>query len=996
MTPNGQPRTETVEMMRTFFCLMFANLLLPQFTAAQSPAEPIDFGRQIQPILAKRCYACHGPDKAEGGLRLNSKEAAFAKLESGTHAITAKDAAKSELLKRVTSREEGVQMPPEGAPLTDSQIALLRRWIDEGAEWKEHWAFLAPQPQQPPMVKDVKWVANPIDSFILSKLEQKGFVPAPPADKTALLRRVTFDLTGLPPTLADVESFLADDSPTAYEKVVDRLLQSQHYGEKWARHWLDVVRYADTNSFERDGAKPNAWRYRDYVIRSFNNDKPYDQFVREQLAGDELPTVTSDSIIATGFYRLGLWDDEPADRLLALYDGLDDIITTTSQAFLGLTVNCARCHDHKIDPIPQRDYYAMLAFFQGITPNGNPNPNVERAVFENDAARAEFESKQQAHQEKLNSTQASVTAIEKEFRDRVSKTEQQADNPDLDDLEYRFYRDTWEKLPKFDELKAETTAKLEQGFFDISPATREFSFGFVFTGTLKVPADGLYVFELDSDDGSRLTVDGQMVAEHDGIHGTGSPKVGKARLKQGRVPIRLDYFQGPTGAKGLVVKWYGPGFEQRYLSATSEEGEPIGNRRGKKRDFNELIKQRGSGVLGQTRFDEYQAAAKQLEDLKRHKIEADYALCVTEIGPNPPETFLLKRGNPQSPGDKVVPAFQSVIGGGLPTIPQPAPGAKTSGRRLALANWIASPDNRLTARVMVNRLWQHHFGRGIVRSPNNVGLLGDSPTHPELLDWLAAKFSADGWRMKPMHKLIVMSNTYRMSSRAEGRGLRDEGRQASTSTTISVPQPSTLNPQPSLLDPLNQLFWRYDMRRLGAEELRDSILATSGQLNPKMYGPGIYPEISDEVKAGQSVPGSGWHTSPQEEQPRRSVYVQVKRSLVLPILADFDVADSDTTCAARFATTQPTQALGMLNGKFLNDQAAEFAKRLRKEAGDKVEPQVTLAYRLALGHEPDKALVQRGLKLIDALQQKHKQSRDESLKGFCLMVLNLNEFVYLD
>ncbi len=983
-------------MMRTFFCLMFANLLLPQFTAAQSPAEPIDFGRQIQPILAKRCYACHGPDKAEGGLRLNSKEAAFAKLESGTHAITAKDAAKSELLKRVTSREEGVQMPPEGAPLTDSQIALLRRWIDEGAEWKEHWAFLAPQPQQPPMVKDVKWVANPIDSFILSKLEQKGFVPAPPADKTALLRRVTFDLTGLPPTLADVESFLADDSPTAYEKVVDRLLQSQHYGEKWARHWLDVVRYADTNSFERDGAKPNAWRYRDYVIRSFNNDKPYDQFVREQLAGDELPTVTSDSIIATGFYRLGLWDDEPADRLLALYDGLDDIITTTSQAFLGLTVNCARCHDHKIDPIPQRDYYAMLAFFQGITPNGNPNPNVERAVFENDAARAEFESKQQAHQEKLNSTQASVTAIEKEFRDRVSKTEQQADNPDLDDLEYRFYRDTWEKLPKFDELKAETTAKLEQGFFDISPATREFSFGFVFTGTLKVPADGLYVFELDSDDGSRLTVDGQMVAEHDGIHGTGSPKVGKARLKQGRVPIRLDYFQGPTGAKGLVVKWYGPGFEQRYLSATSEEGEPIGNRRGKKRDFNELIKQRGSGVLGQTRFDEYQAAAKQLEDLKRHKIEADYALCVTEIGPNPPETFLLKRGNPQSPGDKVVPAFQSVIGGGLPTIPQPAPGAKTSGRRLALANWIASPDNRLTARVMVNRLWQHHFGRGIVRSPNNVGLLGDSPTHPELLDWLAAKFSADGWRMKPMHKLIVMSNTYRMSSRAEGRGLRDEGRQASTSTTISVPQPSTLNPQPSLLDPLNQLFWRYDMRRLGAEELRDSILATSGQLNPKMYGPGIYPEISDEVKAGQSVPGSGWHTSPQEEQPRRSVYVQVKRSLVLPILADFDVADSDTTCAARFATTQPTQALGMLNGKFLNDQAAEFAKRLRKEAGDKVEPQVTLAYRLALGHEPDKALVQRGLKLIDALQQKHKQSRDESLKGFCLMVLNLNEFVYLD
>jgi len=362
---------------------------------------------------------------------------------------------------------------------------------------------------------------------------------------------------------------------------------------------------------------------------------------------------------------------------------------------------------------------------------------------------------------------------------------------------------------------------------------------------------------------------------------------------------------------------------------------------------------------------------KQLEELKRNKVEADYALCVTEIGPNPPETFLLKRGNPQAHGDKVVPAFITVLGGGTPvTIPKPADGAKSSGRRLALANWIASPENRLTARVMVNRLWQHHFGRGIFRSPNNVGLLGDSPTHPELLDWLAAKFVAEGWRMKPMHKLIVMSNTYCMSSHGNSAALAK--------------------------DPLNQLFWRYDMHRLTAEEIRDSILTLSGRLNGKMFGPGVFPEISDEVKAGQSAPGSGWPTSPPDEQTRRSIYVQVKRSLALPILADFDIADTDSSCAARFTTTQPTQALGMLNGKFLNDQAAEFAKRLRQEAGDKVEAQVTLAYRLALSHEPDKALVQRGLKLIDALQQKHGQSAAEALKGFCLMVLNLNEFVYLD
>jgi hypothetical protein len=565
----------SVVQLRIVWCLIGAVVVFGALPVSAQTSESIDFGRQIQPILAKRCYACHGPDKAEGGLRLNQRELAFAKLESGTHAVVPKDVANSELWRRVTSTDDGDRMPPEGAPLTDSQIALLRRWIEQGAEWNEHWAFEAPKPQQPPTVKNANWVANSIDSFILSKLELNGLSPAAPANNTALLRRVTFDLTGLPPTPADVEAFLGDNSADAYEKVVDRLLKSEHYGEKWARHWLDVVRYADTNSFERDGPKPNAWRYRDYVIRSFNDDKPYDQFVREQLAGDELPQVTSDSIIATGFYRLGLWDDEPADRLLALYEGFDDIITTTSQAFLGLTVNCARCHDHKIDPIPQRDYYSLLAFFQGITPNGNPNPNVERAVFENNAAREAYDTAVKAHQNKLNAVQARVSVIEREFRERLTKQEQDLDNPDMDELEYRFYRDTWDKLPNFDALKPETVAKLDRPFFDISPAIREFSFGFVFSGTLKVPADGEYTFLLDSDDGSRLTVGGKEILLYDGIHGTGNPRLGKMTLKQGRVPIRVDYFQGPTGAKGLIVKWSGPGFEQRYLSASTDECLPL-------------------------------------------------------------------------------------------------------------------------------------------------------------------------------------------------------------------------------------------------------------------------------------------------------------------------------------------------------------------------------------------------------------------------------------
>lgn len=954
-------------MTRVASCLIATLIMLPQWSMAQSP-EPVDFGRQIQPILAKRCYACHGPDKAEGGLRLNQRSLAFEKLESGQQAIVPKDTEHSEMMRRILSKDESEQMPPEGPRLTEAQVDLLTRWIKEGAEWKEHWAFVAPVVQQPPTVRNAKWVTNPIDAFILSKLEKSSLAPAAPADKTALLRRVTYDLTGLPPTPSEVKSFLSDDSPDAYEKVVDRLLKSERYGEQWARHWLDVVRYADTNSFERDGPKPNAWRYRDYVIRSFNADKPYDQFVREQLAGDELPETGSDGIIATGFYRLGQWDDEPADRLLALYDGFDDIITTTSQGFLGLTVNCARCHDHKIDPITQADYYSMLSFFQGVTPNGNPNPQVERAIFEGDEAKAAYDAAVKEHREKLDKLQARVSAIEMEFRNLLSKQDQDLDQSDMDELEYRFYRDTWQKLPNFDALKPETVAKLERPFFDISPATREFAFGFVFVGTLKVPADGEYTFILDSDDGSRLTVDGKELIEYDGIHGTGKPQVAKVTLKQGRVPIRVDYFQGPSGAKELIVKWSGPGFEQRYLSAMTEDGLRLADRRGKRRDFVVLMKTQGPTVLGAERHKEYTNLVQELEELKKFKPAASYALCVTETGSTPADTFIMKRGNPQSPGDKVVPTFLSPLGGGKATIQSVGP--NSSGRRLALANWIASPDNRLTSRVMANRIWQHHFGRGIVRSPNNFGLLGDSPTHPELLDWLAATFVQGNWQMKPLHKLIVMSSTYRMSS-----------------------QPNAVA---HTKDPLNNLFWRYDMRRLSAEEVRDSILAVDGRLNPAMYGPGIYPEISDEVKAGQSVPGQGWGKSTPEEQARRSVYVHVKRSMVLPILSDFDFADTDSSCAARFVTTQPTQALGMMNGKFLNDQAAELAKRLRKEAGHDLNQQVKLAYRLALSREPDAKLVDRGLLLIDALQKKHGKSPDQALDQFCLMVLNLNEFMYLD
>jgi hypothetical protein len=648
---------------------------------------------------------------------------------------------------------------------------------------------------------------------VLYKLESAGLSPASPADKFTLLRRAYYDLTGLPPSPAETQAFLDDASPNAFEKVIDRLLDSQAYGERWARHWLDVVRYADTNSFERDGVKPNAWRYRDYVIRSLNADKPYDQFIREQLAGDELAEVTPETIIATGYYRLGLWDDEPADRLLARYDQLDDIVATTSKAFLGLTVDCARCHDHKIDPIPQTDYYSMVAFFQGLGSSGDPH-----------------------------FSQTDITP---------------------DDL-----KDEYTRLEGEEKRITEAMTELEK----------------------------------------------QAIAKMSGED---------QRRSEGRRRRRL-----------LEEKLHD------YLTADQSQT-----------------------------YRQWEAELAALREQKEALPAREHALSVNNCDPNPPVTHVLQRGNPRVEGDEVAPSFPELFDAVLPEIVPPADG-RSSGRRLALANWIASPDNMLTSRVMVNRVWQHHFGRGIVDSPNNFGQIGTPPTHPELLDWLALHFVDAGWRLKPLHKLIMMSSTYQMSTRPSDEALAR--------------------------DADNALFSRFNMRRLTAEEIRDSIHAVSGRLNRAMYGPGIFPEISDEVKAGQSRPGDGWGRSAPEERARRSVYIHVKRSLITPILASFDFPETDSSCEARFATTQPTQALGMLNGAFINKQAAEFGERLRSEAGENLHDQVALALRLTLCREPDQASIDRGIELVNALRREHELPDEEVLDYYCLMVLNLNEFVYLD
>ena len=932
------------------------------FTAA---ADPVDFSRDIQPLLAKRCFSCHGPDGQEGGLRLDRHDTASAELSSGARAIVPGDAAASAILERITSTDPDVQMPPEGPRLSAGQVDSIKRWIDEGAHWKEHWAFRPLVRPALPAATDAA-TTNPIDAFIEQGLAGRGLPRPERADKVALLRRATYDITGMPPSEQDLRDFLADDSPHAWEKVVDRLLASPHYGEKWARHWLDLVRYADTNSFERDGPKPHSWRYRDYVIRSLNADKPYDQFVVEQLAGDELPTPTPDGMIATGYYRLGLWDDEPADRLQAKYDWLDDIVSTTGQTFLGLTVNCARCHDHKIDPLPQKDYYALLAFFHNITPMANGGGHIERPIVPDEASRKAHEERVADLTRRRNAAQQAVSEIEGRFREALAGN---AAGGDLDDVEFRFYRDSWTSLPAFDELKPEDTGRVPTQVFDIgvAPSLRPDSFGYVFTGVLKVPSAGDYEFSLDSDDGSRLTLDGRVVLEHDGIHGEGSPKRATVPLQAGRVPVRLDYFQGYHG-KGLTLTWAGPGFAARPLSAT-----PAGAV-----NLADAIRRDGARVLGADAKRDYDARVAQLERLKKEHVpeERGMALVVSEHGPKVPDTFIFYRGNPHAekkPEHKVEPGFPAILKARAPEIALP-PSRASSGRRTALASWIVSPDNPLTARVMANRIWQHHFGRGIVRSSSNFGMMGDPPTHPELLDWLASELIAGNWRLKSLHKTILMSRAYQATSAGDATALAK--------------------------DPLNDSFWRFDMRRLTAEELRDSIHVVSGAFNPAMYGPGYYPEIPREVMAGQSQPGKGWGNSSAEEQARRSVYIHVKRSLLTPILSDFDMADTDTGCPVRFVTTQPTQALGMMNGDFLHKQARVFAARVRREAGGSDGTQtaamVRRALELALARPIADDEVTRGTSVVDTLAHKPGVTPGRALELYCLLVLNLNEFAYLD
>jgi len=928
-------------------------------------------------------------------------------------------------------------------------IAPTSRHPDVRADRDSWWCYQPLVRPDVPSIEREDWVSNPIDAFILSKLESNGLSPAPPAGRGELIRRATYDLIGLPPTPEEVDAFVNDTAPDAWERLIERLLASPQYGEKWGRHWLDLVRYAESDSYERDRTKPHVWKYRDYVIDSFNRDTPYDEFVIEQLAGDEIEQPTVGSIIATGYYRLGIWDDEPTDPLQAQYDDLDSILSTTSQVMLGMTVNCARCHDHKKDPIPQADYYRMLAYFENIRPyrevdrgNQPTYENVLRQVpvdMTGDVfahALEDYRLRREQLLRAIDATKSRVVAARNATSDEgrgapasplppgeVSGVRASASHSLVPTHHLSFDDQSFSEslgvevsgspqaiegnqgrgsalafngrndsitIPRLVQddftislfFRTKSTGRggsdyrwfLGEGLVDgeVPGIVRDFGVSYHSDGRITAGTgdpetfihsppglnDGEWhhiAFTRDrSTGGIGLFIDGEQV---DAATGSTEPLDAPQTLTIGRMNPGRGHFEGAIDD----VMLFDRSLDQRAILALAH-GDAFDA------SFTDLVRD----TLGEEERRRHEENVNALLALKRPVEEKTEVLCVTERGREAGESFIRVRGSASSKGDAVTPGIPSALGLPDPALAPPTAHGDngTSGRRLTLARWLVSDDNPLTARVMANRIWQHHFGRGIVPSSNDFGRLGELPTHPELLDWLAAEFMARDWSIKSMHRLIMTSSAYRMSSRGSDEALA--------------------------ADPQNTLFWRFDMRRLGAEEVRDSILAVNGTLNLRMGGPSVYPPMPAEVLATSSRPGEAWGASSPEDAVRRSIYIHAKRSLLTPFLLTFDLADTDNSCPVRFATTQPTQALTMLNSDFMQEQAAALAARLKREAGDDRAAQVRLAWRLTTSREATRDEVAQSLDLMDSLEREEGIAAEQSLTHFCLVMLNLNEFVYLD
>jgi len=953
-----------------FTCCIFLILLdhlvasfaqKPSSAAARPPARRIDFTSQIQPIFRASCYKCHGPENQRGQLRLDSRSVVF---QRGL--IIPGNSKDSRLLHRVLGLGDQARMPMGGPPLTRRQIALIRAWIDQGAPWPDesiargaktrtHWAYIKPARPPLPAVKNRSWIRNPIDNFILARLEKEKLSPSPEAPKEALVRRLYLDLIGLPPSVKEVDAFLADNSSDAYEKLVDHLLASPHYGERWARPWLDLARYADTHGYEKDNRR-SMWKYRDWVINALNKDMPFDQFTIEQIAGDMLPNATIDQKIATGFHRNTMFNEEGGvDKEEARWETIVDRVDTTATVWLGSTLACAQCHNHKYDPFTQKDFYRLFAFFEPAE-----EPKLEMPTPEQETRRKAIEAEITGLENLLKTQTPELEAAQLQWEHRIIAA--QADWTALDPVEYTSSggatltkladgsllatganpeKDIYTIVAKTD-LKEITGVRLEAIVDPRLPhggPGRDPYGSFTLTGfeAAIAPAGNsaqvqpLSLIDAVADDSQKgFEAKNLITGERKGW----AIDANRDASRVGRQAVFVvDKAAGFDSGTVLVIKlkheagYMGQGIGRFRLSVTAAADPtsivnisaqmrpilsiPVAERTEKQKNDLAAYYRSIAPVLKPAR-ERVAELRKQLKDLEI------VSTLIMQERPSfqRPYTYLRLRGSFLNKGEKVY--------AGVPEFLHPLPESQLP-NRLGLAHWLVDKDNPLVARVTVNRIWEQYFGRGIVETSEDFGAQGERPTHPELLDWLATEFMRQGWSMKAMHRLIVTSATYRQSS--------------------------TVTPDLLERDPYNRLLARGPRFRMEAEMIRDVALAASGLLSRKIGGPSVFPYQPEGI---WDIPYNDdkWRMSEGEDRYRRGIYTFLRRTSPYPSLMMFDATSREFCTVRRVRTNTPLQALVTLNDPAFFDAARGLAKRILAEAASEAEARAVYGFRLCVSRQP--------------------------------------------
>ncbi|MDG1894502.1 MAG: DUF1549 domain-containing protein [Fuerstiella sp.] len=1031
--------------------MSFALVFLAICSSSRAEETRVDFEKQIAPIFAQHCIRCHLRGNKKGDISL----ATIGDLKANEYVIGG-DVVGSYLIELVTEVDsEPPAMPKEGKPLSEQEVALLRQWIDQGAKWPNEfvvkekskadaswWAYqqltVARHSESSSSTPDLESQATTIDDFILAKLAEHKLSPSPQADRRTLIRRLSFDLHGLPPTPEAVEAFVDDNDAKAYENLVDRMLESPHYGERFAQHWLDIAHYADTHGFERDKRRDNAWRYRDYVIRALNEDRPYDRFLQEQIAGDVLWPDNEQAVIATGFLAAGPWDfvgqvetKSPVLRRSARSLDLDDMATQVMTAAMAMTINCARCHDHKLDPISQREYYQLRAVFAGVK-------REDRVV--SDAALKQYELQKQeliARRNRLDFEKGRLEGEGLNLADIVGGGNGLGTGTYRNAIDARNAK---VQTRNFGNLGNVVTNKF-------SPSAFEFVDGVFIpdgdNGKAKIPASstGITITGLPKTSGNAWDMirNGPVASQHspelDGIDFTrdGHNLLGLhanagitfdvaamrkvARLSESSNKRSPDsesqatlHFTASVGYFGVV----GNNFADAWVFV---DGRKVAEFKKLRRAdglqkidvelpasarFLTLVSTDGGNGYGmdQIGFGDPQMklsapptltdeTRKRLAEVKTQREKIGKAL--ETLGPPPrfygvvaeksdteksvPEVRLLTRGNPESPsGDALTPAAFS----SLAMLESELGTSETSEgeRRAALGRWITHPENPLVRRVIVNRLWQWHFGTGLVDTPSDFGYGGGRPSHPKLLDWLAEELAKRNWSIKALHRLIVTSEAYKQSSRSRFREnsdkLGDEGLNSHESTYSRATE----------IDADNRLLWRQNPRRIEAEAIRDSVLFVSGKLNPKRAGPGF----EDFKYQDAYAPIYTYVIADEPALWRRSIYRYIVRTTPDRFLTTLDCPDPANFTPKRLTTTTPLQSLALYNNDFMLRQARYFAERLKEESGNDANAQVGRAFALAFGRQPSP---QESRLAIDFEKQ-------QGLFALCRSLFNSNEFVYVD